>query len=537
MRLTETKTASGGTIAIRTDITELVNTQIEIRESEERFRILAEGAPIPLGILHNYKFLYANEHMHTMMGKVSGSLIGETLFDLLKNDKDRLELLSAFERDGKIDNIEAHFVSDTGQEIWGSITGLPIVYDGKEALFTSLIDVTNLKNNQRALEQRNAQFEDLLELNPSAILVQVDGVIKYANASAVRIFGAQNTEQLIGLDSLAIVHPDRRQEVFNRRTIILSENVTSAAAPSIHMRLDGTEFYSEVSVGPVSWEGRSGTMNIIADVTDRRETELALDREKERFQDLTNATSDWYWESDKNLQFTYMSSKVAMAGLEQANYYIGKSQRGILGDKKFEEQSSLLELEATMKRQQPFRDIVFWRIKNNSDEKVWMRTSGKPFYNEAGEFQGYRGSSSDISTQRTLQQQLEQAQKMDAVGQLTGGVAHDFNNLLNVIQGNAELLQENLIDGIALKPQQFDSILRATTRGAELTQHMLAFSRKQDLKPQTVQLRNELGSIIDILKRTIGEDILLKLEIDDNLWPCVADLGQVENAILNLALN
>ena len=139
----------------------------------------------------------------------------------------------------------------------------------------------------------------------------------------------------------------------------------------------------------------------------------------------------------------------------------------------------------------------------------------------------------DVTDRRRLEDQLKQAQKMEALGQLTGGVAHDFNNLLAVIQGNAELLPD--MDG--QETQKVQAILRASGRGAELTQRLLAFSRQQPLKPQPIILSNLVAGMTSLLKRTLGETIEVRTVIAPGLWPALADPGQVENALLNLVIN
>ncbi len=139
----------------------------------------------------------------------------------------------------------------------------------------------------------------------------------------------------------------------------------------------------------------------------------------------------------------------------------------------------------------------------------------------------------DITERTRLEEQLRQAQKMELMGQLTGGVAHDFNNLLAVIQGNAELLADQVGDG----DRRAAAILRATTRGAELTQRLLAYSRKQPLNTRTFDLARLVAGMSDMLKRTLGETVDLVIIAPPDLWHAQADPGQVENALLNLALN
>ena len=139
----------------------------------------------------------------------------------------------------------------------------------------------------------------------------------------------------------------------------------------------------------------------------------------------------------------------------------------------------------------------------------------------------------DISARKQLEQQLRQAQRLEAVGQLTGGIAHDVNNLLAVIQGNTEFLA----DEIGEDNEMVRSILRASQRGAELTQRLLAFSRQQQLKPKSLDLSSLVEGLHQLLSRTLGERIDVRLSTDENLWPATADPGQVENVIVNLAIN
>lgn len=139
----------------------------------------------------------------------------------------------------------------------------------------------------------------------------------------------------------------------------------------------------------------------------------------------------------------------------------------------------------------------------------------------------------DITAQRATEARLRQAQKMEAVGQLTGGVAHDFNNLLAVIMGNIELLQLRM-DGAE---DELDAVYRAAKRGADLTQHLLAFSRQQPLAPQVIDVAALVSNTYDLLGRTLGETVEIKIEMAPGLWNALADPGQVENALLNLALN
>ncbi len=143
------------------------------------------------------------------------------------------------------------------------------------------------------------------------------------------------------------------------------------------------------------------------------------------------------------------------------------------------------------------------------------------------------GIRTDITEIKHTGEQLRQAQKMEAIGQLTGGLAHDFNNLLAAILGNTELIALDLDNG----DPRIEAVIRAAMRGAELTQHLLAFSRKQTLNPQAIVVDALLSSMKLLLDRTLGETIEISTTADKDLWLVDADPAQLENALLNLAIN
>jgi PAS domain S-box-containing protein len=142
----------------------------------------------------------------------------------------------------------------------------------------------------------------------------------------------------------------------------------------------------------------------------------------------------------------------------------------------------------------------------------------------------------DVTQQRQLDEQLRQAQKMEAVGQLTGGVAHDFNNLLTVVAGNLEMAAEAAAGDPPLAAK-IAAASRAAARGAQLTHRLLTFARRQSLNPRSVDLNTLAAGMDEMLRRTLGEAVDLQLVLDQSLWSVEADSAQVENALLNLAIN
>ncbi len=142
----------------------------------------------------------------------------------------------------------------------------------------------------------------------------------------------------------------------------------------------------------------------------------------------------------------------------------------------------------------------------------------------------------DLTERQLAEEKLRRSQRMETVGHLTGGVAHDFNNLLTVLVGNLELLEDHVAEDADAEKLRANA-MKAAERGADLTQHLLAFSRRQVLNPKTVDINALLAGSVEIMRRTLGEDIDILVDEGAELWKAVVDAGQLENALLNLTLN
>ncbi len=276
------------------------------------------------------------------------------------------------------------------------------------------------------------------------------------------------------------------------------------------------------------------TAELETEVKDHRRTGSALKESEARLRDFASSTADWFWETDENFRYTYVSLKIEDTLGAPPELFLGNMRGDFLGDdhdgKNWAEHLKILEARRL------YRDFVYLRVQEG-EESIWIKSSGVPVFEDQGKFLGYRGSSTNITEEVHREAQLAQAQKMEAVGRLTGGVAHDFNNLLAVILGSAELMQNRQAEGDARQRRQLGAIMRAAERGAELTRRLLAFSRKQDLDTKATRLDRLVEDMIDLLRRSLGANIEIKTVHDGSLWPCLADPGQMENALLNLALN
>jgi PAS domain S-box-containing protein len=179
---------------------------------------------------------------------------------------------------------------------------------------------------------------------------------------------------------------------------------------------------------------------------------------------------------------------------------------------------------------------VEYRLRRGTDEAYrWHLERGLPMRDSAGSVVRWFGTSTDIHDQRVLEEQLRQSQKMEAVGRLAAGVAHDFNNLLTVIGGYTQLLIEEV--SVSEQRARLQEVFKASQRASSLTQQLLAFSRRQVLQPQAVDLNALIANLTKMLQRLIGEDVRLVTHLASDLRPVRADPGQLEQVIVNLVVN
>lgn len=163
-------------------------------------------------------------------------------------------------------------------------------------------------------------------------------------------------------------------------------------------------------------------------------------------------------------------------------------------------------------------------------------TEGRTELDADGRLAIVEGISQDVTERESAAAQLQQAQKMEAVGQLTGGLAHDFNNLLAIIIGNLDLIADELEPGVSVKDFA-DAALQAALRGSELTRQLLAFSRRQPLDPKVINLNKLVAEIDPLWRRTLGERVAVRLALTDDLWHAKVDRSQLESSLLNLVIN
>ena len=297
-----------------------------------------------------------------------------------------------------------------------------------------------------------------------------------------------------------------------------------------HQRKNGDVFHVEITAADCLIDGRDCVMVAAMDVTELHQGHERLERSERRFQELIESLNDIVVTTDLDGVITYVSPKIVEYGYTSRELVGAPMHRCIHPD------DLPLVLGAMREALSGAPARLEYRALGGGGTVHHLRASIRAMLDEHGQPAGLSGVLADITEQRTAEEQLRVSQRLEAIGRLAGGVAHDFNNLLVVIKGYAELGLQRLPPADPLRGD-LQEILLAGQRAASLTQQLLAFGRKQLLRPAAIDLNEVVRSMTSMLRRVIGEDISLEANLAPDLAPVFIDAGHLEHAILNLVLN
>jgi PAS domain S-box-containing protein len=299
-------------------------------------------------------------------------------------------------------------------------------------------------------------------------------------------------------------------------------------------RKDGSTFPMTLSVGQAEEAGKAIFVGVIHDLTERERRNQELRDAAARLRAVVDTAVDGVILIDATGKVLMFNPACERLFGYRTDEVIGQNVKMLMPSPYREEHDQYIE---------NYRSTGERKIIGIGREVVGRRRDGSTFPMDlsVGEakLEGestFVGIIHDLTDRKKTEEQLVQAQKMETVGQLSGGIAHDFNNLLTVIIGNGELLKEKMKSRADLR-QICDSIIGAGDRGAELTRRLLAFSRRQTLKPTIIDCNALVEGMRLLLRRTLREDIEITTSLDPDIWAGFADVAQLESAILNLALN
>ena len=369
-----------------------------------------------------------------------------------------------------------------------------------------------------------------------------DGRVVTWNPGARRFKGYEDHE-IIGHHFSRFYTEEDRTAGVPERALRTAAEEGKFEAEGWRMRKDGTRFWAHVVIDPVhDSAGRLvGFAKITRDITKKREAERALYASEQRFRLLVQGVRDCaIYMLDPEGRITNWNTGASAIKGYSAEEIIGEhfSRFYTPEDQANGEPQRALE---TARREGKYEKEA-WRVKKDGT-RFWASVLIDAIYDDSGEFIGFAKITRDMSERRLAQLELEEAraallqsQKLQALGELTGGIAHDFNNLMTVIRGSADLLRRG---GLSDEKRQryLEAIVETADRATTLTSHLLAFSRRQPLKPQVIDVNVRLDALGEVLSRTLSSQIEVKIELDPDLWRTEADPAELETALLNAAFN
>jgi PAS domain S-box-containing protein len=381
------------------------------------------------------------------------------------------------------------------------------------------------------LRESEKRFRDLFDNSPDAIFVEgLDGTVLDVNFAACVLHGLTR-EQLIGRNALNDLIPSHRREDARRDFQKLASGKL-AWVEGESQTSDGRSTPVEVRAGRVEYDGKPALLLHVRDITDRRTTETALQSSEVLFRSVWENSVDGMRLTDEN---------GIIVAINDAYCRLVGMEAGALEGKPFTIVYAESEDRETLFRQ--LQEHFSIRADRRKTRQHYTLHNGHAVVLEITdsfiEVQGrpllLMSLFRDVTTQRRLEEQLRQSQKMEAIGQLAGGVAHDFNNILTVIHGHASLLLMSDLDDTATRSAQ--QITQAAERAAGLTRQLLTFSRRQLIQPKKLDMNKTVGNMTDMLGRILGEDVSLQLNYSQSPATVEADAGMMEQVLLNLAVN
>ncbi len=514
------------------DMTERKRAEEALKESEQKFRILAESASAAIFMYQNNKVCYVNRACGIMTGYSDDDLLQLNFWDIVHPDFSELakELGAARQRGESVPNhFEIKILTKAGEARWVDYTASTATYRGELAVLGTAYDITERKNAKRRLEESEERHRLLVDKSPDAIMVLTDGRLVYVNPAASELLKADQPEMLLGKSLAEVVSPDSKTKV----TEGINEIRKTLRPMELHnekfLRLDGSSFDVDIVGAPITYLGRPSIQIVARDITNRRFVQEQLRLQSAALNTAANAIVV----TDRSGMIVWANPAFESLTGYSVSEAIGKEVGTLIKsgkqDKKFYKY-----LWDTILSGKIWHGELINRRKDGAHYTEEMTIA--PVQDEKGEISHFVAVKQDITSRKSMEDQLLQAQKLEGIGQLAGGVAHDYNNILGVILGYAELLKRKLNEQDPAR-MPVEAILTATKRGADLTKQLLAFAQKGAISPKVVDLNVSIENVRGMLHRIVGENLKLEFTPGKNVWNVKLDPSQLDQMLVNLATN
>jgi PAS domain S-box-containing protein len=408
------------------------------------------------------------------------------------------------------------------------------VFDSRTGRPLQLVGIIQDITEQRRAEEEARRLAAIVETtNDSIIGATPEGVITDWNGAAECMYGYAAAE-VLGKSVSILAPADRKNEGIDiLQRVAAGERIIGLETRRV--RKDGAECDVSITISPIhDAAGRLvGSSGISRDITERKRMEAALQRSEADFRSFVENSPYGVIRATSSGRILLVNrALVRLLGYGSESEVLRLNMTTDVYNDPADRARAMAQAERY--NGAPWAVEVEWKRKNGSP--VAVRFGGRAVRGSDGSVEYYEALIEDVTERRALESQLLQAQRMEAVGRLAGGVAHDFNNLLGVIIGHSELLLDQLGENPPLR-KHLHEIKRAGERAASLTRQLLAFSRQQVMETRVVDLNSVVADMSSMLNHLIGKDVELHTMLDPKLGTVKADPGQIERVIMNLAVN
>lgn len=530
-----------GAVASMHDITEQAKISAELTERENRYRVLYNDTPAMLhSVDTNGELIRVSDYWIKTLGYAREDVIGKRFVTFLTDDS-RLhverKVLPEFVSTGQINNAELKVKKGDGSIIDIQLSAVAQRNEKGEvdSSLTVLSNITDRKEMERAVRRSEEEYRSLYNETP-AMLHSADKEGKLTSVSDFWLKTLGYTrDDIIGTRFYDLLPNDSRDYFLGQ---LLPEFSETGHLENVECKINKKDGQSiDVQFSLIAQYDDAGKvescLTILTDVSDRKLMERALRRSEEQFRSafqtspqgmaLISPAGNWLTANKALCEiFGYTEKELLNIGIRQLTH----------PDDLDTEVEDIKGMLAGAEESHQFEK----RYLHKDGSTIWALASISLVRDETNAPLRFVLQMLDLTKRKEAEQQLLQAQKLEAVGQLTGGLAHDFNNLLAVSLISLQLLERtHLDDEKSLK--RIRAALDATERGADLTRRLLAFSRKQNLEQKVVDVNSLLQNTKALLKRTLGGAVQLETHTQEGLWKVEVDDNQLESALLNLAIN
>jgi PAS domain S-box-containing protein len=509
-----------------------IRKETSMRDFREQALAIADMSTTGVIVIdEDSRIVYVNSATSSIFGYSRSELMGMQLSRLMperfrsKHGASFRSYLLTGQKHVNWSGLELIGLHQSGKEINLEISFSEFHREGRRA-FTGLVrDISDRKSRDQELRFMKFSIDQAAD---AAFWVGSEAEFVYVNEAACTSLG-YTREELLGM-RLHDIDPIFSIDVWPARWE-MTRTGKAFKFESLHKTKDGRLIPVEITSNYLEFEGKGYACAFARDISERKRVEAALRSSEERYRVLFENANDIVFTLDLDGNLTTVNKAAEkITGLRRDELLKLNAGELVIQDP---QTPSRTTIEGELLNQG--RASFEVRVSAASGSSVTLEVSTRLMYRD-GRPIGVQGIARDISERKNLQDQLRQAQKMEAVGRLAGGVAHDFNNLLTVIHGYSDVILESLEPGSLLR-RDVEQIKRTISRGSELTNQLLAFSRRQVLLPRVIDLNDVVREMDKMLRRIIEEDIELVTLLEPQLLKLKVDPGQMEQVIVNLVIN